>query len=55
MGKPAKSFDSTVELADFLAVHAKPGDMVMIMSNGSFDGLSGKLLEKFKSREQAGR
>ena len=23
--------------------------MVMVMSNGSFDGLSGKLLEKFKS------
>ena len=55
LGKPAKSFDSTVELADFLAVHAKPGDMVMIMSNGSFDGLSGKLLEKFKSRIEAGR
>ena len=27
------------------------GDMVMVMSNGSFDGLSGKLLEKLKSLE----
>ncbi len=55
LGKPAKSFDSTDELADYLAVNAKPGDMVMIMSNGSFDGLSGKLLEKFKSRIEAGQ
>ncbi len=55
LGKPAKAFDSTPELADYLAVQAKPGDMVMIMSNGSFDGLSGKLLEKFKSREQVVR
>jgi ribosomal protein L24 len=36
-------------------MQAKPGDMVMIMSNGSFDGLSGKLLEKFKSRERVVR
>jgi hypothetical protein len=28
--------------------------MVMIMSNGSFDGLSVKLLEKFKSRDRVG-
>jgi UDP-N-acetylmuramate: L-alanyl-gamma-D-glutamyl-meso-diaminopimelate ligase len=55
LGKPAKSFDSTDELADYLAVNAKPGDMVMIMSNGSFDGLSGKLLEKFKSKIETTR
>jgi hypothetical protein len=28
----------------------KPGDMVMVMSNVSFDGLCIKLLDKFKSR-----
>src|SRR6202142_2904020 len=55
LGKPAMAFDSTPELADYLAMQAKPGDMVMIMSNGSFDGLSGKLLEKFKSRERVAR
>jgi UDP-N-acetylmuramate: L-alanyl-gamma-D-glutamyl-meso-diaminopimelate ligase len=55
LGKPAMAFDSTPELADYLAMQAKPGDMVMIMSNGSFDGLSGKLLEKFKSRERVVR
>jgi len=32
-----------------LAQNAKSGDVVMVMSNGSFDGLSGKVLERFKS------
>jgi UDP-N-acetylmuramate: L-alanyl-gamma-D-glutamyl-meso-diaminopimelate ligase len=48
-GRPAKAFESSDEIAEYLAEHAKPGEMVMVMSNGSFDGLSGKLLEKFKS------
>jgi UDP-N-acetylmuramate: L-alanyl-gamma-D-glutamyl-meso-diaminopimelate ligase len=55
LGKPARAFDSTEELAEYLAANATSGDMVVIMSNGSFDGLSGKLLEKFKSRVEAGR
>ena len=48
-GRPAKAFESAAEIAEYLAENAKPGDMVMVMSNGSFDGLSGKLLEKLKS------
>ncbi len=48
-GRPARAFESSDEIAEYLAENAKPGDMVMVMSNGSFDGLSGKLLEKFKS------
>src|ERR1700732_1986378 len=44
LGKPARAFDSATAIADYLAAEAKPGDMVMVMSNGSFDGLSGKLL-----------
>jgi UDP-N-acetylmuramate: L-alanyl-gamma-D-glutamyl-meso-diaminopimelate ligase len=48
-GRPAKAFESSDEIAEYLAEHAKPGEMVMVMSNGSFDGLSNKLLEKFKS------
>jgi UDP-N-acetylmuramate: L-alanyl-gamma-D-glutamyl-meso-diaminopimelate ligase len=50
-GRPAKAFDSAGAIADYLATRAHPGDMVMVMSNGSFDGLSGKLLEKLKSLE----
>jgi UDP-N-acetylmuramate: L-alanyl-gamma-D-glutamyl-meso-diaminopimelate ligase len=48
-GRPAKAFESADEIAEYLAANAKSGDVVMVMSNGSFDGLSGKLLEKFKS------
>jgi UDP-N-acetylmuramate: L-alanyl-gamma-D-glutamyl-meso-diaminopimelate ligase len=50
-GRPAKAFDSSSAIVEFLAAEARPGDMVMVMSNGSFDGLSEKLLEKFKSLE----
>jgi UDP-N-acetylmuramate: L-alanyl-gamma-D-glutamyl-meso-diaminopimelate ligase len=53
LGKPARAFDSSSAIVDFLATEAKPGDMVMVMSNGSFDGLSGKLLDKFKMLEGA--
>lgn len=48
-GRPAKAFESADEIAEYLADNAKSGDLVMVLSNGSFDGLSGKLLEKFKS------
>jgi UDP-N-acetylmuramate: L-alanyl-gamma-D-glutamyl-meso-diaminopimelate ligase len=48
-GTPASAFDSATEIADYLAAESKPGDVVLIMSNGSFDGLSGKLLERLKS------
>jgi UDP-N-acetylmuramate: L-alanyl-gamma-D-glutamyl-meso-diaminopimelate ligase len=54
-GRPAKAFDSVTAIADYLAARTHPGDMVMVMSNGSFDGLSGKLLEKLKSLEGARR
>ncbi|MGB2620436.1 MAG: Mur ligase family protein, partial [Candidatus Acidiferrales bacterium] len=49
--RPAQAFDSAAAMADYLASKARSGDMVMVMSNGSFDGLSGKLLEKLKSSE----
>lgn len=48
-GRPAKAFESSDEIAEYLAGNAKGGDMVIVMSNGSFDGLSVKLLQKFKS------
>jgi len=50
-GRPAKAFESAGAIADYLAARANSGDIVMVMSNGSFDGLSGKLLEKLKSLE----
>ena len=54
-GCPAKAFDSSVEIAEYLADNAKPGDLVMVMSNGSFDGLCMKLLDKLKSLSGARR
>ena len=54
-GRPAKAFDSAAAIADHLAAQAHSGDVVMVMSNGSFDGLSGKLLEKLKALEGARR
>lgn len=54
-GRPAKAFDSSVEIADYLTENAKQGDLVMVMSNGSFDGLCAKLLEKLKSLSGARR
>jgi UDP-N-acetylmuramate: L-alanyl-gamma-D-glutamyl-meso-diaminopimelate ligase len=47
--REAQAFESSAEIAAFLAENARPGDLVMIMSNGSFDGLVAKLLEKLKS------
>jgi UDP-N-acetylmuramate: L-alanyl-gamma-D-glutamyl-meso-diaminopimelate ligase len=48
-GRPAKAFECADEIADYLAENAKSGDVVMVMSNGSFDGLSGKILARLES------
>jgi UDP-N-acetylmuramate: L-alanyl-gamma-D-glutamyl-meso-diaminopimelate ligase len=48
-GRTAKAFASSGEIADYLAGNVKPGDMVLVMSNGSFDGLCTKLVENLKS------
>ena len=44
-GKAAFTFDTTAEIVDYVAGHAAPGDHVVVMSNGGFDGIHGKLLE----------
>lgn len=49
-GKTAQAFHSAEEIADDLAGKAKPGELILVMSNGSFDGLVGKLLEKLAGR-----
>jgi UDP-N-acetylmuramate: L-alanyl-gamma-D-glutamyl-meso-diaminopimelate ligase len=48
-GRTAKAFDSSAEIPDYLVAHIRSGDLVLVMSNGSFDGLCVKLLEKLKS------
>jgi UDP-N-acetylmuramate: L-alanyl-gamma-D-glutamyl-meso-diaminopimelate ligase len=44
-GKPARAFASVDELVPALAAAARPGDVVVAMSNGAFGGIWGKLLE----------
>jgi UDP-N-acetylmuramate: L-alanyl-gamma-D-glutamyl-meso-diaminopimelate ligase len=50
-GRQAEGFDSAEEIAEYLASETRPGDLVLVMSNGSFDGLCGKLLGKLQERD----
>lgn len=49
-GRPAAAFSSAAEVAEYLAAEARSGDIVLVMSNGSFDGLCEKLLGLFRAR-----
>jgi len=49
-GRKAEGFDSAEEIAEYLAAETRPGDLVLVMSNGSFDGLCGKLLGRLQER-----
>jgi UDP-N-acetylmuramate: L-alanyl-gamma-D-glutamyl-meso-diaminopimelate ligase len=49
-GRKAEGFDSVEEIAEYVADKTRPGDLVLVMSNGSFDGLCGKLLGKLQER-----
>ena len=44
-GKDAHYFPDTDAILDFLLITAKPGDLVLIMSNGGFDNIHQRLLE----------
>jgi UDP-N-acetylmuramate: L-alanyl-gamma-D-glutamyl-meso-diaminopimelate ligase len=44
-GKNAHYFPDTDSILDFLLITAQPGDIVLIMSNGSFDNIHQRLLE----------
>jgi UDP-N-acetylmuramate: L-alanyl-gamma-D-glutamyl-meso-diaminopimelate ligase len=45
--RQAAACSSADGVVDFLAREAKPGDVILVMSNGSFDGLCGKLVLRF--------
>ena len=50
--KPRVRFSSSVDaLVKDLADEALPGDHVLVMSNGGFGGLHGKLLAELNARE----
>ncbi len=50
LGKEARVFGSSGEIAATLANESEPGDILLVMSNGSFDGLCDKLMKKLADR-----
>jgi UDP-N-acetylmuramate: L-alanyl-gamma-D-glutamyl-meso-diaminopimelate ligase len=51
LGKDARVLPGADAIADVLAAEARPGDLLLVMSNGSFDGLCEKLLKKLAARQ----
>ena len=49
-GKTAATLDTTAEIVDFVARQAVAGDHIVVMSNGGFDGIHGKLLAALGNR-----
>ncbi len=49
LGKLARVFPSSDAIAETLAGEAEPGDLLLVMSNGSFDGLCEKLVKKLSA------
>jgi len=52
LGKDARVFPSSDAIAEHVVAEAKPGDLLLIMSNGSFDGLCEKVLKKLGGTAQ---
>lgn len=52
-GTKAQAFESAAEIADYLLGEVQRGDVVLTMSNGSFDGLSRRMLDILDKREAA--
>lgn len=52
LGKDARAFDTTDGILGFLSDELREGDVVITMSNGSFDNIGPRLLEVLKERLQ---
>jgi UDP-N-acetylmuramate: L-alanyl-gamma-D-glutamyl-meso-diaminopimelate ligase len=48
-GRIAEHLQSAEEIAEYFAEKTRAGDLIMVMSNGSFDGLCAKTLDKLNS------
>ena len=46
LGRPAAALANAEGVAEYLDGVVEPGDIVLVMSNGSFDGLLGKLMTR---------
>ena len=49
-GTPAAAFATVPELVDEVAAESKPGDLVLVMSNGGFGGFIERLLERLSEK-----
>jgi UDP-N-acetylmuramate: L-alanyl-gamma-D-glutamyl-meso-diaminopimelate ligase len=45
-GLEAVYFENTERIIDFLEAESGPGDVILVMSNGGFDNIHEKLLER---------
>jgi UDP-N-acetylmuramate: L-alanyl-gamma-D-glutamyl-meso-diaminopimelate ligase len=52
LGKDARVIPNADAIAEVAAVEAKPGDLLLVMSNGSFDGLCEKLAKRLSKETQ---
>lgn len=52
-GKSAECFDNADQIVGDLLKRTSPKDVILIMSNGGFDGIYTKLLSQLREREQA--
>jgi UDP-N-acetylmuramate: L-alanyl-gamma-D-glutamyl-meso-diaminopimelate ligase len=52
-GKDARVLPSADAIAGLLAAEAQPGDLLLVMSNGNFDGLCEKLLARLPARSSS--
>jgi UDP-N-acetylmuramate: L-alanyl-gamma-D-glutamyl-meso-diaminopimelate ligase len=50
LGRDARAFAGADAIAEAIASEAESGDLLLVMSNGSFDGLCEKLLKKLEQR-----
>ncbi len=53
-GTEAHAMSSSQEIIDFVATRARPGDRIVIMSNGSFDYIHRRLLDRLTLESNSG-
>ena len=53
LGKTAEVLSGSDAISDHLLREARPGDLLLLMSNGSFDGLCDKLTKKLEAASNA--
>lgn len=55
LGRKGQAFSSTTQIVEFLVGEIQSGDVIVVMSNGSFDSLCEKLLERLAQPLRSGQ